>query len=459
MKQAGHVQRSSLRPLLAISLATFVFHLLFGLYYVTHSDMAWKPSLRAQGEDFLKTVPGWGETWENDTAAYNRAAIGVLQTGVPRNRTGGVSIHAPLAAYFVAACYFVGGVRLLSVAVPQALLNGLICLLLGLAAMRICPRQAPQAGWITGALFLVNLRLAIFVGYVSGAVLVLVFFAVILFAASGSGTPAGRGWFIGGTILGIYTQASFFVVAAAAAAWLLLQYARRRQRASLQGLLVLVLFIGLRLVLPLINFGGDRDDGWRSTDRGGILWEANNPYYESMHLSDSWGRRPGNPWSAWKASDQEQQRYDSYWQRAGQDEAKAALLWIRENPAAYARLCLIRLRTELGPFTGQMSPRNRMIAALYYLAIFPAGLYGLWRLARLDVSAFVFLVIAAIVSFDTLVMVEWYMRYRMPVDLCMTVYAGITYAELGRKFLSDRFPALQRTDLVAGQNNALKSSL
>jgi hypothetical protein len=259
-------------------------------------------------------------------------------------------------------------------------------------------------------------------------VLLLFFFSLALSAAAGPRTPANRALFVGAMGLGIFTQAAFFVVATAGAAWLALAAFRHREAAARYGCLAIIALIGCRLALPLINFGGAPEDGWRSTDNGGVLWEENNPYYESMRLTFVWEPRPGNPWTVWRVSAQEQQRYDEYKERTHQDLRRAATLWIRENPAQYAKLCFIRLRTELGPYTAVMSPRHRLISTFYWLLIFPAGLFGLWQSRDLGLAWLIGLVMLAVFTFDALVFVEWYLRYRLPVDLALTVCAGVAYA-------------------------------
>jgi hypothetical protein len=267
-----------------------------------------------------------------------------------------------------------------------------------------------------------------YVGNMLPTILLLFLFSLALSAAAGPRTPANRAMFVGAMGLAIFTQAGFFVVATAGAAWLALAAFRHREAAAWYGCLGIIALIGCRLAVPLINFGGSQEDGWRNTDNGGILWDSNNPYYESMRLTTLWELRPGNPWTVWHMSPQEQQRYKEYKERAHQDVRRAATLWIRENPAQYAKLCFIRLRTELGPCTAVMSPRNRLISTFYWLLIFPAGLFGLWQSRDLGLARLIGLVMLAVFTFDALVFVECYLRYRLPVDLALTECAGVAYA-------------------------------
>jgi hypothetical protein len=211
------------------------------------------------------------------------------------------------------------------------------------------------------------------------------------------------------------------VVALVGAVWLFL-----RQRATAQAA-VIVLFVALKFVLTWSNVAGQAAEPNRAADRGSIFWLSNNPYYDRMRPWSLWEWRGSNPWSKWKMTPQERDRYDAYLARSGQNELRATLLWIRENPGHYWQVCLARLRTEFGPYTGQMSPRNRFISTIVWLLIFPAGFCGLWQLRRDPTAQFTAWVILAVFAFATLVTEEPYLRYRLPVDLLLTAFAGMAY--------------------------------
>ena len=114
-------RKTGILPVIILAVLTVGLHLGLGLYYATQGDPSTRISLRASGAEYLASFPGWNGESEHDSAAYNRAAISVLETRVPRGRSGALFVHAPVYAYFLAGCYAVGGIRLLSVAVPQAL--------------------------------------------------------------------------------------------------------------------------------------------------------------------------------------------------------------------------------------------------------------------------------------------------------------------------------------------------
>lgn len=416
--------------LILLAAATSVLHLVVGLYYATSQAYGGKLTLQARDAQYLASFPGWDTDNELDGASYNRAAMEVLRTGLPRSREGVLFVRAPVYAYFLAGCYWAGGVRLISLAIPQAALSGLTCLLAAWAASRITQQQNKWAIPLVGLLALVNLRVAMYVGYAVPVIPVLFLLAVMLFAAARAPGPGQAACVTIGAALGTYTQAAFFVVAFAAACWLAWMWLRQHRRSHLAGAAIVLLFIFGKFPLTWLDVAGKAHDPARAADRGGTLWLANNPYYESMRPWSLWEARPGNPWTRWTASEQERTRYESYLERAQRNELRAALLWMRENPAQYAKLCFIRLRTELGPFTGQMSPRHRLVSTVLWLVIFPAGFYGLWQTRSLPVTQLSVWIVLGVVAFHTLVISEWYLRYRLPAELVLTIYAGIAYSRL-----------------------------
>src|SRR2546421_239782 len=103
------------RNAIVLGVATFLVYLTFGLFYVTGPMSPFKGiNLQINGDRFIQAYPGWDTTQEFDDAAYNRAALEILHTGIPRDRTGSLFLHAPIYAYFVAGCYWIAGFRLLA---------------------------------------------------------------------------------------------------------------------------------------------------------------------------------------------------------------------------------------------------------------------------------------------------------------------------------------------------------
>jgi hypothetical protein len=410
------------RMLAGIAVLSVLLHLLVGWAYVERfGPVETRGILKLEGESYFASFPSWNTDDEMDTAGFNRTAMSILSTGLPRSRHGTLIWRTAIYSYFVAAAYALGGMRLWPVLIAQAITSGVVCWLLGCAVLRMDPRCG-GAALIAAALYAINLRVAMYVGYVVPLVPTLFFMALTLWAATGQ----GRGMtalFTGSLVLGTYTSSTFFIVALAGAVWLAM---RRR---SIVGASVIVAFIALKFVITWTDIAGGHAEANRTADRGGIFWLSNNPYYERMRPWSLWEWRGSNLWSTWRPTDEEQQRYDSYLARSGQNELRATLLWIRENPGAYLQVCLARLRTEFGPYTGEMSPRNRLISLAMWLLIFPAGFFGLWQWRHDATAQFVGLTVVAMFAFATLVTEEPYLRYRMPAGLMLTAFAGLAYAE------------------------------
>jgi hypothetical protein len=410
-----------------IGVLTVVCHLTYSIWFWTASPTrAAKTDLRLSGEAYLQQLPTWDTEHEADAAFYNRGAVEVLRTGVPRTRSGMFFEHAPLYAYFVAFCYKIGGVRMLSLVVAQSLLSGCTAFLIGLTAAGLASQFARLAGTISASLVLINLQLAGYTGTASPTTALLFLFSLAIWAL-----VCGKGWlryplFIGALVLGVYMQAAFFVIAFSVVAWLLFSFWRERQRWFLVGASVLVAFA---LTKPAISFLINRQQETHSTEPPtAILWEANNPYYQSMTVFSLWERRPGNHWSQWKLTPEEESEFNRYIERAGGKYTGAALLWIREHPVDYLELCVVRLRAALGPVTAQMSPLNKKISTVTWLLVFPAGFIGLWRLRGSVFGKLALFALLFEASFETLVLAGWQPRYRLPIDILLFAAAGGVYA-------------------------------
>lgn len=422
---------SFLRKLAALCILVLVGHFVLGAWYATHAEgLPHRLSIWTSGEAFLSSYADWNSPHERDDAMWNRSAYETLRTGVPRDRHGVIFLYMPVYSYFAAGCYLLGGLRLLSLVAGQALLSALTCWFVGKAAFRF-GGGSPLAGLAAAGLYAINLRMAMYVGMVSPTTMVLLLTAIAFLSAMRVSTARGLWGFVGAMALGTYAQSAFFVVSGAGAIWLAIEAVRRRRLLPLVGAVAIAALAAFKVQLTNQIFHNN-EFGRLYT---GLIYEDNNPFYERMGPWDSWERRPWNPWTTWKATTGETQRFDEYLRRArphGEQEDPGPL-WARENPVAYATLCFVRLRTNLGAYTGQMSPRNRAMSTVFWLLTFPAGAVGLWKARRRPEAAFAGLVFLAILAFCVLIFTEWYLRYRMPADLILTITAGPAWAmALGR---------------------------
>ena len=143
MLSANMKQRTGL---VVLGIACGLVHLVVGLYYATHlTSQTQHPSLAAHGDAYLASFPSWGTDSEQDVAGFNRTALSILTSGLPYSRRGTLILRTAVYSYFVAACYAIGGVRLLPVAIAQAVVSGLTCWILALAASNLFPKNAAAA--------------------------------------------------------------------------------------------------------------------------------------------------------------------------------------------------------------------------------------------------------------------------------------------------------------------------
>ncbi len=173
--------------------------------------------------------------------------------------------------------------------------------------------------------------------------------------------------------------------------------------------------------------------------------EANNLYEESLGWGSLWKIWSGTaPSEKWPLSSDQTGRYSDYLKRTNDDGFKAGCLWIRENPLQYVKLCSVRFRAVVGPITGHMKLANRMLSTAWWLIVFPAGFYGLWKYRRWRVSKLAALIILALVSFETFIMSPSQPRYRVPMDMMLVVYASVIYAEIAARWVDiDRFDSAE----------------
>jgi hypothetical protein len=169
-------------------------------------------------------------------------------------------------------------------------------------------------------------------------------------------------------------------------------------------------------------------------DQRALMWQANNPRYENLHLWSHWHIRLGNAKKEWGMTPEQEQRYSDYLKRTGDDRAKACLLWVRENPGQYVKLCLVRLLAVLGPVLGYNARSGMATAAPWWVLVYPAGFYGLWRHRKDRVALLAILTIVAELLFGVFVLAD--SRYVAPMYLLLVVYAAVTYAALGRRFFT-----------------------
>lgn len=116
---------------------------------------------------------------------------------------------------------------------------------------------------------------------------------------------------------------------------------------------------------------------------------------------------------------------------------RVTLDFIRAHPLDYVKLAIRRLWTCLLPYAprGNQHPQERIVLAMYWLAIFPAGTVGLiFWLKRTTPQTGLLALIIALNLFSIMAVLYWSdLRFRVGIDLLMGCFAGWTYSQLCRR--------------------------
>jgi 4-amino-4-deoxy-L-arabinose transferase-like glycosyltransferase len=115
---------------------------------------------------------------------------------------------------------------------------------------------------------------------------------------------------------------------------------------------------------------------------------------------------------------------------------RIALQFVSEHPAAYAKLTFRRFWTTLLPYDPRGSQRlhERIVLALYWLLVFPAGLLGMVvALKRIEPGRLLLGLLVILNLLSVAAVLYWSdLRFRVGIDLVLGCFAGWLYAEIFR---------------------------
>jgi 4-amino-4-deoxy-L-arabinose transferase-like glycosyltransferase len=116
---------------------------------------------------------------------------------------------------------------------------------------------------------------------------------------------------------------------------------------------------------------------------------------------------------------------------------QVTLQFIRANPSAYIKLAIRRLWTCLLPYVprGNQRRHERIVLTLYWLAIFPAGVVGLFfSLKRVQPQTALLALLVALSILSIMVVLYWSdLRFRVGIDLLLACFAASAYTRLGKR--------------------------
>jgi len=116
---------------------------------------------------------------------------------------------------------------------------------------------------------------------------------------------------------------------------------------------------------------------------------------------------------------------------------RIALNFISTHPGAYATLVFRRLWTTLLPFDPRGSQRlqERLVLSIYWLMLYPAGIWGLVLAARRVTPERALLILLALFNLASIAAVLYWsdLRFRVAIDIPLACFAGFAYSELVRQ--------------------------
>jgi 4-amino-4-deoxy-L-arabinose transferase-like glycosyltransferase len=412
-----------------LALAAFLF--VFGLFYDslefrrgTYFDpflgsAAYRELVRSSFEQLFAA---------GDLEAYHRAAYSLAEQGrfvlVDGSPSAWVVPGYPLvlAALFSTVGYHFFGV----VALNALLLAGAYWLLISLARSIFSPRTA----LLCSVLLVLNLRAAMFVGYVYTECLFLFLLAASFacaFRIWKEGPRSAVLWCGLGAISGyaLLTRPVFFGVLAVFAMGLG-KWVRKRPAQYALFLIVSLLPLSAWVVRnhrvfgePLVSTGSalPMADGNQDFYRQFRFWETSRYEFNASLLPEYTAARsaPGYP---------EFTFYRNLRQRFAD--------WKAENPSFYRWLCAWRFKTMLSPYVADMSPRNRAISLALWLLTFPAAFAALWMERKSPWTWVLFAGAVIMLYLPALVIVGPSLRYQIPSQLLLTILSAAAYERFFR---------------------------
>ena len=376
----------------------------------------------ASGDEFLDVFKG------GDSYIFNSMAKGIIE-GKGLVAFGKSNAHyPPVYPIFLSVCYFLFGYNLLAYLVPQALISSLTAVLIYLIADKVFNKK--NVSLIAAFLFIFHPNIIMYSSRVLSDMLYMFLLAILLYLLikikekRSLGVLILMGLCCGITVL---CRSVFIAFLPLLFIWIAMVFWNRKIEA-IKLLFVVFVFISL--------FSGSwiyRNykifNRFIITTDSNVLWQGNNPIYDSVKFLDPYKTLDYDVVLAKQENYQKAQIYKS---RFKSSEA-AALNWIKENPKRYLFLAARRFIAFCGPYTYAMKNRNKIIFAVTYVLIFPLGFLGIMNSVNNKKALLLTFYIAASIALHTIVEGDDYLRYRMPVEMLITIFAAYGFTILRRK--------------------------
>lgn len=119
------------------------------------------------------------------------------------------------------------------------------------------------------------------------------------------------------------------------------------------------------------------------------------------------------------------------------DQGAAFFKWVKDNPGKYFRHCLSRLNIFLfKPYPEDVTLRHRIVSAAIFFLVFPLGYFGLIvsLIRRNKLALLLGLFILSITTAHILTGQEAELRYRLPIEILLGIFASFAVVSIANKF-------------------------
>jgi 4-amino-4-deoxy-L-arabinose transferase-like glycosyltransferase len=359
-----------------------------------------------------------------DSRQYIKIAHNIRAGDGPGLNESAVAARPPGYPYFLAAIFSVFGSSsdappLLAVRLAQALLGGLLCLVIYLTGKKL---YSHAVGLVAAAL----VALDPFLTYFSGLVLSEALFALVLAAAMLSLLHAQDGnvrWAAAaGALLGaaaMVRASTLLMIPPVAAAWMLLRW--KKPRSIQQGAAVLLLAAAVMSPWAWRNYKLTGSPVFTTLSAGASLYEATYPGADGGPAIDKikWPEETESMGEAEK---------DAYLRRR-------ALEFIRQDPLRILSLAFVKLRRfwSIFPnFSEYRRPVVMAVSALYMVPMLVCIAAGI-IIRRKTLGAAAILLVPAIYFTGLHMVFVGSIRYRAPVMPLLAVFAGAAVVAFARR--------------------------
>ena len=382
------------RILISIFLITFVLRLAAAIVYLNfdpHAITMHRPFLPfGKDSNDVRTIIG-------DNDRYNTLAYNILTSRSIGNTCG----RAPLYPFYLTICYYLFGFNIFAFFIPQILLASISSILIFFLAQRMFN---DRVAIMASLFYALNPHFILFSIQLYAETLY--FFLILsvfllcqkLIIKPTIGNAITTGIFLA---LAALCRTVFLVFIPFAFIWLmaLFYYGRRKMLISL-----ITIFMSFSLVYGT----------WVARDYKAILSQF------ILSISKA----------SWETKDLRELRKIPRYQEECKKEIIIFINWIRENPRKIFNRCAQQFKIFLfKPCAEGVSLRHKAVSSFIFFTIFPLGYLGLGcaMKERKKIAFLAFLFIVSMIIFHSchfLTILDGELRYRLPVELFITIFAA-----------------------------------